>query len=196
MRAMNRFHFRWMGGGAFLLLAAAAAAQPADAMLRELAALREDVRGLSQRVGQLELANQDLARENSALQARTSQSYVTLEQLNKAVADLNKAMQSALASQKREVLDTVGDQLAKLGRQTNAALDALAKGQATRPTVQSEFKEDYSKQGVSYTVQTGDTISSIAQKLGARSQDIINANKISDPTKIRVGQTLFIPQGR
>lgn len=179
-----------------LLSGGLALGQPVDPVMRELAGLREDVRGLTQRVGQLELANQDLVRENSALQAKSSQSYVTLEQLNRTVADLNKAMQSGLANQKREVLDSVADQLAKLGRQTNAALDAIAKNQATRPAVQSDFKEDYSKQGVSYTVQAGDSISSIAQKLGSRTQDIINANKITDPTKIRVGQTLFIPQGK
>ena len=36
----------------------------------------------------------------------------------------------------------------------------------------------------------------IAQKTGAKLQDIVNANKIADPTKIRVGQTLFIPGGK
>jgi LysM repeat protein len=46
---------------------------------------------------------------------------------------------------------------------------------------------------VSYTVQKGDTIAEIAKKTGAKQQDIINANKISDPSRITVGQTLFIP---
>lgn len=196
MAGMQRCFLKWTGLGAGLLLAVAAHAQPASPGGAEVAGLREDVRLLSQRVGELAMTVEQLTRENASLQTKTSQSYVTLEQLNKAIADLNRTMQSALASQKRDVLDTVADQMAKLGKQTNAALDAIAKGQAARPTVQSDFKEDYSKQGVSYTVQSGDTISSIAQKLGARTQDIINANKIADPTRIRVGQSLFIPQGR
>ena len=33
-------------------------------------------------------------------------------------------------------------------------------------------------------------------KTGAKLSDIRNANKIADDTKIRVGQTLFIPQGK
>jgi LysM repeat protein len=45
-------------------------------------------------------------------------------------------------------------------------------------------------------VQAGDTLGEIARKHNAKLQDIINANKISDPTRIRVGQTLFIPQGK
>jgi len=46
---------------------------------------------------------------------------------------------------------------------------------------------------VSYTVQKGDTLAVIAKKTGARQQDIINANKLADPSKINLGQTLFIP---
>jgi len=160
----------------------------------ELATLREDVRLLAQRVGELTLTVEQLTRENAQLQAKANQSHVTTEQLNRALADLARTLQGALADQKRETLQQVAGQLEKLGRQTNAALDALAKGQATRPPVQADFKEDFPKEGVNYTVQAGDTISTIAQKMNARTGDIINANKITDPTRIRVGQTLFIPQ--
>jgi LysM repeat protein len=90
----------------------------------------------------------------------------------------------------------VSAQLEKLGKQTNAALDSLAKSQATRPTVHTNFAEDYSKEGISYTVQKGDSLASIAKKTGAKQQDIVNANKISDPSRIAVGQTLFIPGGK
>jgi LysM repeat protein len=83
----------------------------------------------------------------------------------------------------------------KLANETQAAINALAKGAATRPAVSTPaFVDDYPKEGVSYTVQRGDTLSSIAHKTNARMQDIINANKIADPTRLQVGQTLFIPQ--
>ena len=80
--------------------------------------------------------------------------------------------------------------------QDNAAIDSLAKGMATRNPVQSTFADDYSKEGVSYTVQKGDTLAVIAKKTGAKAHDIINANKISDPSRINAGQTLFIPGGK
>lgn len=177
-----------------LATAVATSAQPANNLAFELASLREDVRLLTQRVGELTLTVEQLNRENSSLQAKASQSYVTVEQLNKAVADLNRSTQSALADSRRDVLAQVARQIEALGRQTNSALDALAKNQATRPAVQTNFTEDFPKQGVNYTVQSGDTLSGIAQKHNARVQDITNANKITDPTRIRVGQTLFIPQ--
>jgi len=181
-------------GAAFLLLGGLARAQVNDRV--ELASLRQDVLLLSQRVGELSMTVEQLNRDNGALQAKASQSYVTLEQLSKALADTNRAMQAALGDQKREVLAQVAGQLEKLGRQTNAALDALAKNQATRPVVQTTFSEDFPKEGINYTVQSGDSLAVIARKNNAKQQDIINANKISDPSKLRAGQTLFIPQGK
>ena len=132
----------------------------------------------------------------SALQAKTKQSFVTLEQLNKSIADINHTMQSALAEQKRETLNQVGGLIERLAKQTQAAIDAVAKNQATRPAMQTNFTEEFPKEGVNYTVQSGDTLAVIARKNNAKLQDIINANKISDPTKIRVGQTLFVPQSK
>ncbi len=165
-------------------------------MAFELASMREDVRLLTQRVGELSLTIEQLTRENASLQAKASQSYVTVEQLNRSITDINRSLQSALADQKRDVLQQVAGQLERMGKQTNAALDALAKNQSTRPVVQTQFSSDFPKQGVNYTVVSGDTLSGIAQKHGASVQDIANANKISDPRSIRVGQTLFIPQGK
>ncbi len=179
------------------MLATAASAQTAPQI--ELANLREDVRGLVQRVGELALRLEQLERENAELRQRAGaadRSYATLTQVNAAIAEASTALRSAIATSKTETLQQVGVQLEKLGKQTNAALDSLAKSQATRPAVQTNFAEDYVKEGVSYTVQKGDSLAVIAKKTGAKQQDIINANKLSDPSRITVGQTLFIPGGK
>ncbi len=185
-------------GGLGLLAAVPGLAQsiPAAGATYEIAGLREDVRLLQQRVGELSMTVEQLSRDNNALQTKSGQSYVTLEQLNKAVMDLNHSAQVALSNQKNDILDQVSTQIEKLAHQTQAAIDALAKGEATRPTIQTSFSDAYSKEGVSYTVQPGDTLAEVAKKNNAKVQDIINANKISDPSKIRAGQTLFIPQGK
>ena len=179
--------------GAILLLLAVTASAQSSSDRAELAALRQDLLLLNQRVGELSLAVEQLTRDNATLQQQASRSYATVEQLNKAIAEANRALQGDLAEQKRDVLAAVSSQLEKLGRQTNAALEALAKNQATRPVVQTTFSEDFPKEGVNYTVQNGDTLAVIARKNNAKLQDIINANKIADPTRIRVGQNLFIP---
>ncbi len=183
--------------GLLTLGALTAAAQPnINSVAMDVANMREDIRLLTQRVGELSLAVEQLNRENSILRAHDNMNYVTMSQLNEAVADMNKSLSSGLTAQKRDILQQVAAQMEKLGKSTQAALDALAKGQATRPPVQTEFKDNFPKQGVNYTVQSGDTLSGIAQKHTSSVQDIINANKIADPTKLQVGQTLFIPQAK
>jgi LysM repeat protein len=162
----------------------------------ELAGLHQEVNLLQQRLGEISMTLEQMNRDNAALQARSNQNFVTLEQLNKAIADINRTLQAGLAEQKRDVLQQVGAQVEKLAKQTQAAIDAVARNEATRPAIQTTFSEAYPKEGISYTVQPGDVLAIIARKNNAKVQDIINANKISDPSKIRAGQTLFIPQGK
>lgn len=180
------------------LFALGAAAHTATAQI-ELANMREDLRGLVQRVGELSLRVEQLERENAMLRGQvgaSEKSYVTLTQLNDAIANINQTIRSSSAATKSETLQQVGVQMEKLARQTNAAIDSLAKGMATRNPVQTTFEEDYAKEGISYTIQKGDTIATIARKTGAKVRDIINANKISDPSRINAGETLFIPGGK
>lgn len=182
----------------FLLFAAGLSAQPASSPAVELANLREDVRMLLQRVGQLSLRVEQLEAENARLANAASgaeRSFATIAQLNAAIADLNRDLRAANAATKSEVLSVVAGQMESLARQTNAALDAATRNRTAAVSTPS-FSDNFPKEGISYTVVSGDTIARIAQKTGARAQDIINANKISDPARIQVGQVLFVPGGR
>jgi LysM repeat protein len=179
---------------------------PAPALLAqsamvEFANMREDVRLLTQRLGELQLRVEQLERENGDLKTKSAgaaQSYATLAQLNEAVADLNRAIKAGNAATKSETLQQVSVQMEKLAARTNAALESIAKGGGSRsgPATSATFSDDFPKEGVPHVVQTGDSLSSIARKYGAKAQDIVNANKISDASKIQVGQTLFIPGGK
>ena len=46
---------------------------------------------------------------------------------------------------------------------------------------------------MTYVVQAGDTLYSIAQRFGVTVDAIAQANGIADPTQISVGQVLVIP---
>jgi len=174
-------------------------AQTVQSANAELANLREDVRLLVQRIGELSLRVEQLENENARL-AKTATSArenaATLNQLNAAIADLSRDIKTSSAQTKAEVLAVVGTQLEAMAKQTNAALDANARTRSPAPTPPPvTFSDNFPKQGTSYTVQTGDTLSKIAKKTGAKLPDIINANRITDPSKVLVGQTLFIPGG-
>jgi LysM repeat protein len=177
-------------------MAVAARAQNGPSAI-DFANLREDVRLLAQRVGDLTLKVEQLERENADLRQKAStadRAYATAAQLNEAVADMNRNLRTAVSTAQRETLEKIAEQMEKLAKQTNAAIESLAKAQGGKPA--GGFPENFSKEGISYTVQKGDTLAVIAKKTGAKQQDIINANKLSDPSRITVGQTLFIPGGK
>jgi LysM repeat protein len=164
----------------------------------EVANLREDVRGLSQRLGELALRVEQLERENAELRgqlAAAGRAQVTLAQLRESLAESAREARAAVAASKAETLQQVATQMEKLAKQTNAALESLARPNGARAPA-AGFAEDFPREGVSYTVQKGDTLAVIARKTGARAQDIINANKLADPSRIQAGQVLFIPGGK
>jgi len=175
-------------------------AQPTQSPAVELANMREDVRLLLQRVGQLSLRVEQLEAENDRLTKSTAgaeRNFATLAQLNTALADLARELRAADAANRSEILAAVATQMENLARQTNAALDANSRNRAQAPaSTPVAFSDNFPKEGVTYTVVSGDTIARIAQKTGAKTQDILNANRIADPTKIQVGQVLFVPGGR
>ena len=192
-----------------LTLAFAVAAPLASAQT-EIADLREDVRGLTERLNELSLRVEQLEHENSELRAKVAaaeggRDVVTTAQLNGAVADLNASVKAAVASSREEILQKVATQMENLAKQTNAALDSVARQSApapvARPAAQApapkaDFGSAYPKEGVSYTVQKGDSVGLIAKKTGAKAQDIIDANKLADPSRIQAGQVLFVPGGK
>jgi putative chitinase len=75
------------------------------------------------------------------------------------------------------------------GPATTAAVAAAVVGDTTVPVATTLFEAPF------YTVVAGDTIGKIANKLGVPAQKLIDANGISRPDKIQVGQKLRVPVG-
>lgn len=172
--------------------------------------MREDVHGLTQRVNELSLRVEQLEHENAELKASVGtlnkgSDYATTAQLNTAISDLNAAIKTSVAASRAEILEHVATQMEVLAKQTNAALDSMAK--STEPAspralasagspgaAKATFGDSFPKTGIKYTVLKGDTVALIAKKTGAKIQDIIDANRLADPSRIQVGQVLIVPK--
>lgn len=168
---------------------------PASAVA--VANLDEDVQGLSQRLADLSVRVEQLEADNAALQKQMAgPGAVTGEQLEQAIADLRHYVQQTVAASKSDVLKEVDarlDNLERLAAQATAQGAPAEASPAAAAPASGRFSTNFPKEGVSYVVQKGDTVASIAKKTGAHFRDIVNANRLSDPSLIRVGQTLFIP---
>jgi LysM repeat protein len=180
----------------WLFLAAVVAVAPLHAGAQDISAiiagLREDIRILDERTRSLTAEIEQLKRENRGLREQAaSGQYVTLAQFNSSLAELERALRAG----DRELALQLTQQMERMAKQTQAAIDTVAKAAGSRaPTQTIQFTSDFPATGTTYVVQPGDTLSSIAQRFGSAVRDIQNANKIADATKLQVGQTLFIPQ--
>lgn len=209
---ISGFFLGWPGWESFLQTASAQTSRPVEPRQAydqrvELANLKADIQVLDRRLREMNIAMEDLALRNRQLAAELEQTKrqatqasggVRHAQLDQAINQLRQQIQAASSEQRRQILKEVTQQIEALGNQTQAAIDTLARSVSARPgttaTPQQSFSEDFPKEGVSYTVQAGDTLSGIASRHNSTIRDIQNANQISNPASIQIGQTLFIPQ--
>jgi LysM repeat protein len=89
----------------------------------------------------------------------------------------------------------VGHWFPKFGKNMDMFREDVRK--ALTPVVSKPTTSPVSRSGqVEYTVVSGDTLSGIGQKFSVDWQKIAQANKITNPNLIRVGQKLVIPTSR
>jgi nucleoid-associated protein YgaU len=146
-----------------------------------LANLREDIRGLNEKLTDLSLRVDQLEAENARLREKLAlpKDLVTTGQLQAAISELKQSMTAAIAA-----------------AQEKPAPPASEPASAPETARSTSFSTNFPKEGISYVVAKGDTVALIAKKTGAKFQDIVNANRLADPSRIYIGQKLFIPGGK
>ena len=185
-----------------VLILTALGVHGSETLSLKVANLSEDVTDLTKAVGQLRLEVEELNRENEDLRRTLNQVSAENVQLK---AQLNKEfsqfaqLKATLDGYKETIVTQVSTQFEQLSKETQKAVDDLAKHVSKKKEAQAKedafkFSEDYPKEGVAYTVKSGDTLSVIAQKHNSSTKDIQNANKLADPKALKAGQIIFIPQ--
>lgn len=199
MNAIARGIFSWLLISPLLFVGLAAQPQQVS-----LVRLNQDVQLLADQVNRLRLNMEQLNRRNEQLE-KTLQEHMKrqqdlVESQRELSADLSRQMNRMDERErqlKRDIISQVTRQIEALAEETQKGLDALARVQGARPAAATEvtFSDDFPSQGVSYVVQPGDTLSTIARRHNSTVRDIQNANRISDPRRdLRAGQTIFVPQ--
>ncbi|MEX0331331.1 MAG: LysM peptidoglycan-binding domain-containing protein [Puniceicoccaceae bacterium] len=166
----------------------------------QLANLRSDVDRLDQVVRSLRFEVEALRRENKELrdwvqaQVGSGNDSVSPEQLNAILKSFEQRIQSANQASRQGLVDEVSKEIESLAEKTQKAINALAKSLEGQPQLEQVvvFSDDYPRTGTSYTVQSGDSLSGIARKMGSRVDWIRNANRLASDV-IYPGQELFIP---
>ena len=170
----------------------------------EIANFKQDLELLSREVAGLRSEVENMRRENAKLQMSLDQISRKTRQGNDDSQNLVSLMDGRLGDLRKRIIsnelaqksfqDDVDGKIQQLVLQMNESFDRISTASSAAPKVQDTFSTDYPQKGFVHKVEKGETVSSIAKKYNSKISWIINANQISDPTKVFVGRELFVPQ--
>ncbi|MBQ9693598.1 MAG: LysM peptidoglycan-binding domain-containing protein [Kiritimatiellae bacterium] len=103
---------------------------------------------------------------------------VTKDEMAALRADFN-ALKADQSKMRGEIINDLSAKITTIANKQRAAAEKQAAAQQ--------------KSGYNHVVEAGQTLSAIAQAYKVSVKSIMKANKITDPTRIRIGQELFIP---
>ena len=122
------------------------------------------------------------------------------EATNNAIAAESKRVETEILEQIKAAKKSVARADAASNGITKTASTLSAKGAdkaanavSGKIPVSEAEKASYMKEGIRYTVQPGDSLTSIAKHYHSSVRAIMVANDISAPNKLFVGKELFVP---
>jgi nucleoid-associated protein YgaU len=161
-----------------------------DQLIRQEREARQEGRFQS-----LELEVQQLRAEVDRLRQQTAASAEDRARLAQ-IEDLTRRLRELEARREKdrqEIIDTLSKKIADLvGRSGGGSNTTSARKPATGGATGGS--SGGSKYGYEHVVKTGEALSAIASAYGVSVKAILDANSLTDPNKLRVGQKLFIPE--
>lgn len=129
--------------------------------------------------------DQLIAQENQRrINGRLETLEMQVSQLSRDLDTLRGQLDVRCAAIERKSEDDKREMVDRL----SGELDKLMKQAAARPAAVPGTR------GLEHVVQSGETLYIIAKAYGVSTQKLIEANKIQDPSRLSIGQKLFIPQ--
>jgi LysM repeat protein len=179
-----------------LTLAAPGVSAQATSVRNQMADLGQRFVELEQQYNLMKLQVDNLVAENNRLKQD-----IAVRKKGSATDQVESLIKARLEAQKRDTDQTIKEQHERLLQMIAARLDGVSVARTsatltpapTPPAGTPAPTGDFPRNGVVYTVQTGDTLSKIATLHGSTVRYIQDANNITNPNSVQVGQKLFIP---
>lgn len=166
-------------------------------MVEDQRLMMEQMRGLLSEMDEMRRENarlKALVEEFEAKAIRQSGNYATVVQVNELVRKTAADLSARDEAVQRDLTALVNRELAAFAKKVNDAMAVVPVVAKQDPNVRTDFPQNFPTAGVPYNVAPGDSLAGIAKKLNSRVDWIQNANKISDPRLLQVGQRIFVPQ--
>jgi len=120
-----------------------------------------------------------------------------LETLEKLTAGLGAEIKSGEEMQKKESAELrreIAATRAAIDKKMEIILEEIARENERLLDRIRQSRSSAVMQGYEHVVKPGETLSQIASQYNTTIQAVVEANQLSDPNSLRVGQKLFIPQ--
>jgi len=173
------------------------AALSAHAQNTTIADMQQDFALIKREVGNLRLEVEQLRRENADLKRQINSVDGGADAAKLQVGSAKAEMAAQMEAMRKDIIAQVKREMESMAKQTTNNMEKLAQAIDSRPqaALPTTFSEDYPKNGVTYTVKSGDTLSKIAKNMNSRVKWIQDANRIADVNRgLKVGETIFVPQ--
>ncbi len=177
--------------GACALAFAAATAALSPAVAQRGASQAQAFAQQQQILREIQYAVQSVAARVEAMEQRQAALADRVSALERAPGGATRDELAALRSDLAAVKAAQGRLRGEIVDDLSARISALAERRAKAR--EAERPRVTRGAGYSHTVEAGQTLSAIAQAYKVSVRAIMEANGIKDPTKLQVGQTLFIP---
>ncbi|MCO5068376.1 MAG: LysM peptidoglycan-binding domain-containing protein [Kiritimatiellae bacterium] len=157
------------------------------ALQADMRILQEENQRLKGRVESFDLEIERLTRNVDAIRtAPSGASAADVQALQQRIAQLEtqlRTLDAARERDRREIIDSLSSKLTA----------AVASRPAPRPTSPPPTRRGGTQEGYEHVVESGQTLSAIASAYNVSAKSIIDANNLTKPDQLHVGQKLFIP---
>ena len=152
----------------------------------DLLLLQQEIRALRGQVEGLELETERLRRNFTQVQedqrlrdqALTRETETRISELDRRITGLDRAREQ----DRKEIIERLSQTIEQVVARSRT------------PARTSTPRQTHSGYGYEHVVGPGETLSHIASAYGVTTRSIVDANNISNPNVLQVGQTLFIPE--
>lgn len=159
-----------------------------------------EFRQLAEQMTALNRNQEMLEARLTKLDSQTTPMSQTLEDINAMRRDI-QLIRAERETLKKEITDDLAGRIEKIAARQQADINAArVSSVATAPTAPTTSgskatatNRSASASGYEHKVERGQTLSQIARGYGKNLDVIMKANKIANPSSIRVGQVIFIP---
>lgn len=156
----------------------------------DLRTLQERIQRLSGRTEGLEMETQRLAAETESVRklassAGESQGRLIQGQVQE-IGTRVRQLEAARETDRQAIVDDISRRMAEIMKKSSVG--------SSPSGARTPARRASSASGYEHVVKAGESLSAIAAAYGVSAAVISQENGISDPSKVRVGQKLFIPE--